>query len=234
MYGATVTLEALAEQYQTDKREGEHGYTRYYELHLAAVREHVRAVLEIGVFKGASMRMWRDYFPHAKVWGVDRDPKAKQHEEERILVRIGDQRDGAFLREIACEAGSAEGFDLVVDDGGHRMSQQRASFEVLWPYVRPSGFYAVEDLHTSYWQTYCDEAPFVGALKALVDDVNVHGKAQFANKLRNVKELELTEHERTVEAVHFYPSLCVVQKMPPVLRRSDLVLQVSEKNPNKS
>lgn len=45
-------------------------------------------------------------------------------------------------------------FDVVIDDGSHRCAHVIASFEALFPHVTPDGIYAIEDLQTSYRETY--------------------------------------------------------------------------------
>lgn len=67
-------------------------------------------------------------------------------------IFTGDQADVGFLERVVAETGG--GFDVVVDDGGHTMAQQRTSLEGLWRAVRPGGLYVVEDLQTSYMAGY--------------------------------------------------------------------------------
>ena len=66
-------------------------------------------------------------------------------------VHAGDQADRALLRRLADDYGP---FDVVIDDGGHTAAQQVASFEALFPGLRPRGAYVVEDTHTSYWPAF--------------------------------------------------------------------------------
>ena len=47
-----------------------------------------------------------------------------------------------------------QGFDIVLDDGGHELRMQQASFEALFPSMRPGGVYIVEDTHTSMWPMF--------------------------------------------------------------------------------
>src|SRR5215203_706034 len=61
----------LAEKYGTDKGPSGHNYTPYYEEYLQHRRFRALTLLELGVWKGASLRMWRDYFPSATIVGID-------------------------------------------------------------------------------------------------------------------------------------------------------------------
>jgi hypothetical protein len=170
-------LHRLAEIYGTDK--WVHGYPPLYERHLRARRRAVRCVLEIGVGGGrhpdrggASLRMWKRYFPHAHVYGVDVYPK--RIDEERIRVFQGDQGNERFLERVVRETGPV---DLVVDDGSHRMQDVRRSFEVLFPHVVPGGMYVIEDLQTAYWPQYGGGEPglpgtSIELVKHLIDALN--------------------------------------------------------------
>jgi hypothetical protein len=104
-------------------------------------------VLEIGVLRGGSLKLWREYFgPQAEIYGIDIDPNVKQYESEGIKIYVGDQGDQNFLKKLSDEAG---GFDIVIDDGGHTNYLVRNSFEALYPSTRH--LYVVEDTHALYW-----------------------------------------------------------------------------------
>jgi predicted O-methyltransferase YrrM len=136
-------LVSLAVKYGTDK--AHHGYCEFYERHFAPMREEARAVLEIGVATGASIRTWLEYFPNARVVGFDCDPHVSF--DRRVSFYTGDQADRADLKVMLLEAPGP--YDLILDDGGHTMRQQQTSLAVLLPYVRPGGFYVCEDLFSS-------------------------------------------------------------------------------------
>ena len=72
----------------------------------------------------------------------DINPACKALEEDQIEIVIGDQEDRAFLAELRERIGPA---DIVIDDGGHTMAQQIATFEEMFPAVRNGGVYLVED-----------------------------------------------------------------------------------------
>src|SRR5690349_19065646 len=65
-----VSLSSLAKQYGTDKEDA-HDYMRRYTPFLAPIRHTAAAVAEIGIAGGASLRVWRDYFPNAMIYGLD-------------------------------------------------------------------------------------------------------------------------------------------------------------------
>ena len=93
--------------------------------------------------------MWRDYFGRgARIHGVDIDPKCKALQQRRSKIFIGDQEDREFLRSIVDEIGP---IDIVIEDGGHYMGQQIATFEEIYPHMTQDGVFLIEDLHTSDW-----------------------------------------------------------------------------------
>jgi trans-aconitate methyltransferase len=148
-------LNELGIKHKTDKgthgKRGEpgkgHNYLRTYERHLPADRHMVRRVLEIGVQRGSSIRMWEEYFPNAQIYGLDIAETALSVTGERITIGLVDQSDAAALDAFAREFGP---FDLIVEDGSHIWSHQIISLQTLLQHVAPRGRYIVEDLHTSF------------------------------------------------------------------------------------
>lgn len=88
-------------------------------------------------------------------------------------MRIGNQADSAFLRDVAAEFGP---FDVILDDGSCINAHQIASFETLWPHLNNAGLYTMEDCHTSYWPGfgggYRNEAGFIEFAKRPVDTIH--------------------------------------------------------------
>lgn len=162
-------------------------------------------MLEIGVFKGGSLQMWKNYFGRdAVIVGIDIDESCQQYEEEQIHVRIGSQDNPPFLKKICEEFGP---FDVILDDGSHMMAHQIISFETLFPLLNDNGIYMCEDTHTSYWQSYSDRGgdTFVEYSKKLVDEVN----------FQYIQEDEKASKSRfrdMIKAVHFYDSIIVFEK----------------------
>ena len=146
-----MNLAALFKKYGSDKFD--HGFAPFYERFFRPVREEVKSVLEIGVADGASIRAWLDYFPNARIFGMDADATREDRygnrgkwpqESDRFLAFEGDQANRGHLQRIL-EWGP---WDIVIDDGGHTMEQQQVSLGVLFPHTHM--FYVVEDLHTSF------------------------------------------------------------------------------------
>jgi hypothetical protein len=138
-------LTSLGMKYGTDKVS--HGFCFFYHYQLVEVREAIRKVLEIGIFRGSSIQMWREYFPNAVIHGFDVLHYSVQV-PDRVCLHQGDQTSRESLRQLLDATGSD--FDLVIDDGGHTMEQQQVSLGFLFPHVRPGGMYIVEDLHSSF------------------------------------------------------------------------------------
>jgi len=131
-------LYPLAVKYNTDKG-SMHQYTKFYSGLFK--REAVKRVLEIGIKEGGSLRMWKEWFPKASVIGIDCCSDCL-FTEERIKTYWADQGNRQQLRDLPL----GKDFDLIVDDGSHRLPDQIASLSVLFPLLRQGGYYVIEDI----------------------------------------------------------------------------------------
>jgi len=149
-------------------------YFDIYHRHLAKFRDRAIVMVEFGVYHGGSMQMWQEYFGgRARVIGVDIDPRTAELRELGLDIRIGDQADRGFLQQLRAELGV---IDVIVEDGGHRMEQQIATTEELFPTMAERGVMIVEDVHTSYWPEYGGglhrPGSFIQWTKSRLDDLN--------------------------------------------------------------
>jgi O-antigen biosynthesis protein len=189
-------------------------YFDIYDRHFSRFRNTDVHILEIGVYHGGSLQMWRDYFgANAKIVGVDIDPRCKALEENGTEILIGSQEDRSFLAEIRSKLPR---IDILIDDGGHTMNQQIVTFEELFPHVREDGIYLCEDLHTSYWDSYQGgfrkSRNFIEYSKAFIDDLN-------AWHSRDPESFPVTDFTRSAYSVSYYGSVIVIEKKvvaPPI------------------
>jgi len=202
------TLEDLAVKYKTDKCLRGHGYTPIYAQHFGHLRREAITLLEIGVFRGASLRMWQDYFEYAKVVGID-NKVACNHKD--LTIEVGDQTDGNFLQRVNAKHGP---FDIIIDDGGHTMRQQIVTFEILWKQLARGGIYVVEDTHSSYMPALCipyKGYTFIEYVKTLVDEINLNGKR--ASGTDDLTEMAgLNPYEQYIESMSIHRSIVFIQK----------------------
>lgn len=158
-------LEELGRKYAPSKRN--HNYLPLYWMHFRDIRSHVRSVCEIGLQSDRSLRMWEEFFPNARIYGIDVDPSNRAFEGGRRRVFIGDQGDVRFLEAFLSEVeGEAGGLDIVIDDASHKMRHQLGTFNVLFPALRRHGMYVVEDTGG-----VAGSEKTVARLKELVDSI---------------------------------------------------------------
>ena len=193
-------------------------YMDVYDDILADWAGRVVSFLEIGVYMGGSLRMWREFFGDgSQVTFIDIDPKCKALAIPDVDIVIGDQRDRAFLAATSAEYGP---FDMIVDDGGHKMDQQITSFQALWPHLNNGGLYIVEDVHTSYWPG------FGGGLRAPGSFI------EFSKSLIDLMHSWYTEDDEgfprhplaaEIGSIRYFDSIVVIEKTlkrPPLLLSS--------------
>lgn len=183
----------------------------YDRLVLPYAGSNVR-MLEIGVSKGGSLALWRKALGDgATIFGIDIDPKCAEFDGKFGKVRIGSQADASFLKHVVEEMG---GVDLVLDDGSHVASHQRASFEVLFPLLSEGGLYIVEDTHTSYWHWFEGglrrRGTVIEFMKDKVDDMHRHYLEDGRNKGDQIPP---------IESIQFFDSIIAVRKRKQAVRR---------------
>lgn len=206
-------LRQLATIYGTDKW-GDHWYMEHYQRHFQHLRTKKLTLLEIGIggyakpaAGGQSLRVWRRYFPNARIVGVDYHDKSP-HTEARIKIYRGDQSDEKFLRRMIGEIGRPE---IIIDDGSHNNAHVLKTFEVLFPLLADNGIYVVEDTQTAYWPDYGGSSD---------DLVNAPTSLRcFKNLTDGLNHEELlkpgyvpTYYDRHITALHFYHNLVFIQK----------------------
>lgn len=150
-------LDELAIKYGADKW-GKHHYTPVYYNLFASKRNMVRKVVEIGIGegvskmkvnppqKGASLKMWRDFFPNAQIYGVDNDPKCL-FTENRIKTFLFDQNKEDDLISLLNITDSD--IDLFIDDGSHEPSAQVFTAKDIIPSLDKGTVYIIEDVANS-------------------------------------------------------------------------------------
>lgn len=154
---------ALGEKYGVDKCPAiYHSYTPSYHNILGPYRSDIHNVLEIGIgtyavmqgivgpsyCPGASLRMWRDYFTGAEIYGCDIDPTVLITDERINTIHV-DQSSPSSLQAMIYQIQQKKGvteFDLIIDDGSHIVEHMTTSFKTLWPNVSQNGFYIIEDI----------------------------------------------------------------------------------------
>jgi hypothetical protein len=190
-------------------------YFAIYERELHRFLSKPITFLEIGIFYGGSIPMWKKYLPEgSKLVFVDINPDCKQYEIDGTHVRIGSQADPAFLTGLAEEFGP---FDVILDDGSHICKHQIISYETLWPHLRNRGLYMVEDCHSSYWPGFGGgfrhEGSFVEYAKTLIDAM--HSWYTDEDKI-----FPFDARAKELNGIRFYDSIVVIEKVlqkePPI------------------
>jgi hypothetical protein len=136
-----------------------HRYSDFYDVLFRHRRNEIKRVLECGIGTGnleipsnmgrnarpgASLRVWRDYFPNALIYGADVDPET-MFTEERIFTLIFDQLDEESIRNAVnnLEPGT---FELIVDDGLHTFQANATLFRNTNQLLSDLGIYIIEDV----------------------------------------------------------------------------------------
>lgn len=206
-------LASLATKYGSDKW-GHHYYCDIYENYLKELEKAPLVLLEIGIggysdtkAGGAGLKMWADYFSKGEIYGIDIFDK-KFLNSGRIETFKGSQIDEDFLNRVVDGIGSP---DIIIDDGSHINSHVIKSFEILFPRLKPGGWYFVEDCHTSYWdEIAADGTDFGGGNHSLTT----------MNYFKHLTDCVNYEHARgripipdkPIEFIAFHKELIVIKK----------------------
>jgi len=170
-----------------------HGYTYMYDRMFAELKQmNTLKILELGVQRGASVKLWQEAFPQAQVYGIDEKNRVRdEFKDDRIQIFVGNEKDTAFVEKVAKEHGP---FHIIIDDCDHMPNSQMIAFKTLWPHVcsnkNRGGIYVIEDFHHNYQDRHKDRN-MRPILKDLVDSIYLTNE---------------------VKDMAFYPNICFVRK----------------------
>ena len=132
-----------------------HRYTYYYHQLFKNLTQKKINFLEIGIFRGSSIRMWANYFKKANIYGIDNCEINTSGEllcDENILGKLNEiknikcfkcnQDDKIKIEDIF----KNQIFDIVIDDGSHFIRDQLISLGILFEKLKPGGIYVIEDI----------------------------------------------------------------------------------------
>ncbi len=171
-------------------------YFEIYHRHLAKFVGRPGHLVEIGVYSGGSLPMWRSYFgPSMQIHGIDIEPACESYQDEGIDISIGDQSDRGFWLDFRRRHPQ---IDVLIDDGGHLPEQQKVTLEEMLPHLAPGGVYICEDIHQVHHQ-------FADYVSGLCNAIN-EGHED------NRPGLGLRGLSRWCHSIHVYPLAVVIEK----------------------
>jgi len=154
------TFQAALERYASDNNDTgtdkttSHSYGELYTMLFAPLRESARNILEIGVYSGASVLAMADFFQGAHVVGVDITLKRITFglDHPRITYLLGNATQPTTATRAAAAASAAASaapvtFDLILDDGSHKIHDQVVSLKIFASHLNADGGkYVIEDI----------------------------------------------------------------------------------------
>ncbi|MDZ7675309.1 MAG: class I SAM-dependent methyltransferase [Acidimicrobiales bacterium] len=116
---------------------------------------HDGNLVELGIDQGASTAMLALLFRPRRMLALDIAPGpiealAELVDRRQLTDRVGlhwgvDQSDTTSVQALVDRAFGDAALDLVVDDASHQLAPTSASFDLLFPRLRPGGLFVIED-----------------------------------------------------------------------------------------
>ena len=112
------------------------------------------------------LQVWHDYFESAHIWGVDIHKGVINHAREmfklhpRVHILHASSKDPNNVAGLGLNPNT---MDVIIDDGDHFPPVMEKTLHLWWPYVRPGGYYCIEDIATGpnlKGQRYGGKGPF--------------------------------------------------------------------------
>jgi hypothetical protein len=189
---------SLIKFYLKSKHKGMTKFIHYLENyekdfeHLKKEKKKIK-ILEIGVFSGGSLEMYKNFFDTNKIEiiGIDIDEECLKFRDNVTNIHIGDQSDLRFLNFIKKKYSF---FNIIIDDGSHIFEDQKKTFENLFSHVSYGGIYIIEDV--SY--------RFINYLNGLISNFN---KFNF-----NKNKIYASEIQKHIKKIEIIPNCVIIKK----------------------
>ena len=121
-----------------------HNYTELYGPLFNRIKNDKLKIIEIGIRWGGSVLMWLDFFPNAEIYCFDIDLsqiKTNLPKIDRLKIFEGDAYNEKFIKDILKD----EKFDIILDDGSHKVEDQIKFFNIFIKYIKKNGYLLSED-----------------------------------------------------------------------------------------
>lgn len=143
----TTTLNSLikSHNYLTDKATTHCYIDKFYSPDPAFIiqRKLAKNILEIGVFQGGSIKLWRDYFERATIYGIDKNLSNLKYDfsvDSRVKLIEQDIYSDNILNDLPLN------IDFIIDDASHTIEDQIYAFNKFFPLLKKGGLYVIEDI----------------------------------------------------------------------------------------
>lgn len=154
-----MSLKDIVDNSRTDKNRGYvgmygHSYLELYETLLNSKKQTAKNVLEIGIDKGGSIKLWHDYFPNANIYGLDITHNENVVQEFKDISRVilytnSNAYDEDFFKEKLLTKGVK--FDVLLDDGPHTLESMEIFVKMYSQLLEEDGILIIEDLQKVEW-----------------------------------------------------------------------------------
>jgi len=185
---------------------GKSHFLKIYEDYFFPFKNKKINILEIGVYEGKSLMIWKDYFPKANIIGLDL--LSYNFKIKRIFTFQGDQTDTKFLLGLIKKF---KKFDIIIDDGSHVSKHIIKTFNFLFDYLVDGGLYIAEDLQTSYFPRFGGSRlnlrkknTSLNFFKTLVDSGNF--------EMNDRPFYKRNKFDGKIKFIHFYQNLMILKK----------------------
>ena len=148
-----MSLIELVDNSRTDKQTA-HSYLPVYEELFQKKKLSAQSILEIGIYYGGSIKLWKDYFTNAKIYAVEifdlRHVWAElQHDDRIVLYTSTDAYDPQFVKTKLADQRLQ--FDMILDDGPHTLESMKACIKLYLPLLTDDGILIIEDIQSMDW-----------------------------------------------------------------------------------
>jgi len=147
------TLVDMVDNDRTDKNTV-HSYLDLYHELLINRKGSAINVLEIGILKGGSIKLWSDFFSNATVYGLDICDSSQVWDEiknkDRIkLLTSYDAYNNDMFRNSFLNKGIK--FDFMLDDGPHTLESMISFIQMYSQIMTDDGILIIEDVQSPEW-----------------------------------------------------------------------------------
>lgn len=157
-----MLLQELNEKYYgpSHPAKKQDNYMQVYESYLGKKKDQALRLLELGIFEGHSMQIWREYMPNATLVGLDMNPRpARFPTDNNSFFVQAEQSDPKALAKTLQLAGGQ--FDIIIDDASHIGFWTKASFSNLFMSgLKRGGLYVIEDYGAPLMENWYDGHPY--------------------------------------------------------------------------